>query len=279
MYKNAKLLNHIDLSAPHKIEVASYNYYPIEEPHPDRILNSHDLFIVLEGAWEVYQNEEVYLLEKGDALFLFAGQHHYGLKDCEKNTKTIFIHFTPSENDYYGTSDGRSGEFAVFPTKINCKNNYLVNEYFKKINNIFWSHESHKDVLLQVYTNLLLCELESVKSKSLQDNIQLINEIINMLNSNLHRFYSTDELAEKYYISKRKLIYLFKTYTGTTPHAYQINMKLDLSAVVLRNERNIRLKDIAERYGFYDEFHFSKLFKAKFGYSPKHIRTAKSRQS
>ena len=49
------------------------------------------------------------------------------------------------------------------------------------------------------------------------------------------------------------------------------NLKLQRENIALKSE-NAKLKEIAEEYGFYDEFHLSKVFKKYTGISPKDYR-------
>ncbi|MBO4573369.1 MAG: helix-turn-helix transcriptional regulator [Clostridia bacterium] len=272
MYKSVNLSNCIDLSVPHKIEIASYNYYPNGEPHPDRVLTTHDLFILLDGSWEVWQDDNMFILNKGDALFLFAGRHHYGIKNCAPNTKTIFIHFYPSDKDVLSKTAPSSGNYAVFPTIIHCSDSRLVYDYMETITSVFWSRDKFREQRLEAYSNLLFCELASAKNNILKDDLQLINDILNEIHKNPQKFFTLDELSGKYYISKRKLVYMFKEHTGVPPHTYQLNTKLDLCHNLIKYENGIKIKAVAERYGFYDEYHFSKVFKKKFGYSPSSLK-------
>ena len=62
-------------------------------------------------------------------------------------------------------------------------------------------------------------------------------------------------------MSTSTLIKHFKKVTGTTIYQYQLNTKLEMARLLLANEQQISLKEIAASYGFCDEFHFSKLFK------------------
>ncbi len=275
MYNRAKQsvdMNYLDVSKPHKISIASYNYYPEESLHPDRIMTEHDIFIVIDGEWEVYQNDVAYPLKKGDAVFLFAGQHHYGLSKCTKETKTIFIHIEPNERDAFARSPQNTENTVAFPVKLSCKKNPEIVRYFDKLAFLYSSTVGNKQILMNAYSDLLLLALADLGDDKTSDNGNVISDILNTINTDLSRFYSIDELADKYYICKRKLIYLFKTYTGYPPHQYQINMKLDLCNDILKNENNTTFRDLAERFGFYDEFHFSKLYKARFGHAPKFTR-------
>lgn len=270
MYKSANYdgLNFLDISTPHNISLASQNFYPTGEVHPNRIFNYHDLVYIIEGEWEIIQNNKTYKLLPGDAIFLFANNHHYSIKKCSNNTKTYFIHFVPNENDRFENVDTKEN-YLVFPVKIHCGNNPLIIEYFNKIISLYWSSLQIKQPLLNAYTTLLLSSLFEQSFKTENSNMNLINQIISFLNNNLSKFYSIDELSNMFSISRRKLIYLFKQFTNHSPHKYQIEMKLSLCNNTIRDNPKVLIKELVEKFGFYDEFQLSKLYKDKYGFSPK----------
>ncbi len=268
-------LNYLDTTTPHEITIASYNFYPEEETHPDRIMTEHDLFIVIDGEWEVSQDGLNFPLSAGDAIFLFANKHHYGLKKCSENTRTIFIHFKPNEGDCFGVPPESTKNYAVFPTKLSCKKNPTIMEYFAKLVSVFWAENDNKKALLNAYTTLLICGLGDLKECDYNNNRQTANEMLKLINNNLSRFYTTQELSDKFYISTRKVVYLLKVYTRYPPHPYQLNMHHDRCDTLLKTEPELLCRDLADRFGFYDEFHFSKLYKLRFGHSPKKTKPKK----
>ena len=274
MYKNSNSqdLNFIDISLEHEITIASQNSYPEGKLHPNRIFDVHDLVYIIDGEWEIIQDDIVYNLKSGDAIFLFAGKHHYSVKKCADNTKTYFIHFKPNEKDNYSIKK-KNTDSIVLPTKISCSNNTLITEYFKNIISLYWSNNQNKKALMHAYTILLLDALEKQTFKESCSNNNLMNDIIFFLNNNLSKFYSIDELSTFFSTSKRKITYLFNEHTGFSPHKYQLEMKLTLCNNSINGNPKILLKDLASKYGFYDEFQLSKLYKNKYGFSPKTKQT------
>lgn len=80
-----------------------------------------------------------------------------------------------------------------------------------------------------------------------------------------------DALAAEFSWDKSHLIRRFKAVTGRPPHGYFMDLKLKNAAFLLRHGE-LPVKAIAADLGFYDEFHFSKLFKKRFGVSPSGYR-------
>ena len=89
-----------------------------------------------------------------------------------------------------------------------------------------------------------------------------------LMNESPHKTLSAEELANALCTNPRKLSQRFREATGETLRAYQTNRKLEMIALQLTIEPDLRLKELASLFGFYDEFHLSKQFKRKYGLSP-----------
>ena len=74
------------------------------------------------------------------------------------------------------------------------------------------------------------------------------------------------ELARMAHMSRYQLIRAFRTATGMTPHAYQLNIRINQARDWLR--QGAELADIAYRLGFADQSHFQRIFKAHAGVTP-----------
>jgi AraC-like DNA-binding protein len=78
--------------------------------------------------------------------------------------------------------------------------------------------------------------------------------------------HSLAELARMVGMSRYQLIRAFRTATGMTPHAYQLNFCINQARDWLR--QGVALADIAYRLGFADQSHFQRVFKAHTGVTP-----------
>jgi transcriptional regulator GlxA family with amidase domain len=63
------------------------------------------------------------------------------------------------------------------------------------------------------------------------------------------------------------LIRLFHRQLGVTPHVYQLSIRIARAKDLLR--RNIPVADVALRTGFYDQAHFTRVFKSQVGLTPR----------
>jgi AraC-like DNA-binding protein len=70
------------------------------------------------------------------------------------------------------------------------------------------------------------------------------------------------------HVSVKSLTQRFKAAMKKTVHEYQVDLKLDMAFMLIQEDPQRPLKDLAQNMGFYDEFHFSRQFKRRFGYPP-----------
>jgi len=78
---------------------------------------------------------------------------------------------------------------------------------------------------------------------------------------------STAEIAKQCGLHPDAFRRAFRQLTGETPSSFRRNQRLALARDFLRR-RDLTLGRIAEVLGFFDAFHFSKLFKKRYGISP-----------
>lgn len=232
--------------------------------HPSRIMkHEYDFLYMLNGSWEIYEDEIPYFIQKGDLLILEPERHHYSLEKCSPHMRNMYIHCSTLPSDGI-----ESASSSIVLNKItNCSSNSLIEQLYLQIIENYWQETPHKDYRLSALFDLLLLELSVTNSDS-TPNDPLIKEILHLFYNNTQRFYSPEELAHLFQISIRSLSNRFKRATGVPVHQYQISLKLNLAHEQLRQYPDRVIRDIALSFGFYDEFHFSRLFKRQFGYPP-----------
>ncbi|SCP99300.1 helix-turn-helix domain-containing protein [Anaerobium acetethylicum] len=248
------------------VTLCNINYSPEGIYHPDRIMQEYDFLYMLNGTWDIMEDDICHHVEKGQLLILEPGKHHYSLEKCTPGMRNMFIHCTRLPED--GTFTPSSLQLRKI---TDCSGNTQIEQLFLQIIETYWSDNEHADFRLGALLDMLLAELELSGNHSPYAD-PLIKEIIRQFYSHTNRFFSPEELAGIYHISVRALSSRFKKTTGFSIHQYQLTLKLDLAHEQLPLYPQRGLRDIAVSLGFYDEFHFSRLFKRKFGCSPSKIK-------
>lgn len=237
----------------------------IRSAHPTRILEYHDLIYIRDGDWEIAQDGIPYSVHPGDAILLQAGHLHAGVRPCEGEVKTFFVHFEPLAWDRIDNGTEMLEAAISFPMVAHCGEDPLVEQFFREMILAYRSEDTCAAKAASAYLSLLLCQL----NKSPPRQSPLIRRVCAEIRGNPDRFFSAKDLAERHGCSERTLTGRFRSDMGESLHAWQIRLKCQMAEELLRSEPEITLKEIAANYGFCDEYHFGKCYKKVFGLSPK----------
>lgn len=258
------LFNYLYPAKKRIIQTCNFNQH-IRSRHPDRIMKVHDLIYIKEGTWQISQDGADYTVSAGDVILLQSGHHHYGTTSCESAVKTRYIHFSAHPDDSVEEEREENQNDYAFPMVVPCGEDPLIEKYFDRVIYAFWAEEPYERAKAAAYLDLLLCQISSIgrKKRSIADGIKA------QIQKTPHRFIPTEEFAEKYGCSVRTISAKFKESTGTSLHAWQMELKCRMAEELMQSEPTLTLKEVAATYGFCDEYHFGKCFKKIIGRSPK----------
>ncbi len=260
----------LDMGQRRRVCECNINYSPEGIFHPDRVMEVYDLLYLTEGSWEIWEEDRCWPLRKGQILLLEPGKHHFSRERCTPGMRNMYIHFQRLDRD--GTGEGN----GMWISKLfDCSGSREIPGLFERMLEAFWSGGSGKEVRTTALLELILCELAVEKKEESKNADPLMREIVQRFYSSPERFFSPADLAEDYGFSIRTISSRFRKYTGKSIHQYQMQMKLDMARSLLRQDQGRGLRDIAQSFGFYDEFQFSRLFKRQFGCPPSAFRNGK----
>ena len=253
----------------HRITDANINFYKVPFVHPRRVMREHDFIYVIDGEWELGQNDKIYSLTKDSLLILFAGNTHYGVNPCKAGTKTMYFHVSLEEGDEVGEfCDADSYTEALIDTSHNPN----IKKLFANVVNYKLSGEQRKADLC---FELLVCELTSQKVQ--HKNGEISEEIKNTIHRYPEKFFGNRELAKMMNVSVKTAETKFKAAFGKTIHQYMLEFKIREAKSYFDKFDEISVKEVAYNLGFCDEYHFSKQFLRYAGVSPQAYK--KSRKS
>ncbi|MFZ2655335.1 MAG: helix-turn-helix transcriptional regulator [Victivallales bacterium] len=94
-----------------------------------------------------------------------------------------------------------------------------------------------------------------------------IEKVESFMSKNLSSYVELKNIARFLNVSPSTLSHKYRKLTGRSPLDSLLNMRInEAKTLLLRGEK---LKAIAEKTGFYDEFHFSKTFRKRTGLPPR----------
>ena len=95
----------------------------------------------------------------------------------------------------------------------------------------------------------------------------LLSEILAYMNKHIAEPITIEEICHEFFISRSSLQALFKTHLNSSPKNYLLNIKLQKSKELIR-ENQYTISEIAYMLGFSSIHYFSRLFKKYFNTTP-----------
>ena len=96
------------------------------------------------------------------------------------------------------------------------------------------------------------------------------------IQANFMRQIKIEEIADLLKVNRRYLSRLFKTAYGISMQQLLMKSRLDRAALLLQD--GVRVSQAASLVGYEDVFHFSKMFKKKFGIAPQFYKATEKLQ-
>jgi AraC-like DNA-binding protein len=136
-------------------------------------------------------------------------------------------------------------------------------ELLENIENLVYANSRFYSFLCSFKLSVLSAKKHATKDGVIQS--------IEFMRENLQQHVTLDDLARVAGLSVSHYCALFKKRTMQSPLNLYTSMKIQRACQMLQN-RNQTIKAIAYSLGFFDQYHFSKVFKQVIGISPKLFR-------
>ena len=160
-------------------------------------------------------------------------------------------------------------------SKQNCFDFSLspfVNNAYHHVVEACFNKERNKTFLLDLYAQELVYHLICVQSTGnllISDYANPILRTIGFMSSNWNQKESLEELASMANMSINTYIHQFKTLTGMTPTEYRTGVRMSHARNLLRSQT---VTEAALELGYENVSHFIRVFKKRFGITPKHFQ-------
>lgn len=243
--------------------------------------HSHDfpeLAYILAGKGKYRINDIIYPIEEGDLIIINPGEKHQAIPDDKENPTTEF---------FVGFTDVKfcNHERNHIPRPKNTPILHTTGELHQKLFKICTSMEAENALcwqgryfLLKSYLvqMLLLIIRDQFSTVKLQDGYTfesankkyVVEQIVNYFEDHYAERISLDQIAGNMYLSPFYISKIFKSETGETPIRYLINIRLEKAKELLEDGWNGSIQAVAAQVGYDDAYHFSKLFKKRYGITP-----------
>lgn len=253
----------------------------------EKSYHSHDyleIAFMMSGTGKYRIDGEVYDVGEGDLIIFNPGTKHQGLVADMANAVTEF---------FVGAADIRFKNMPVnaMPLPEEGPIIHTTGELRQKLFKICASMEAENTVcwqgryfMMKAYLMQMIllivrqqmqpvevktgCAFESVNKK------YVVEQIVNYFEDHYAEKISLDQIAENMYLSPFYISRIFKSETGDTPIRHLINIRLEKAMVLLQEGFAGSIQEVAERVGYDDAYHFSKLFKKRYGMPPSQVKKA-----
>ncbi len=225
------------------------------------------LHYIVEGRGIFEVGGERYSLSRGDVFFIRPGDIAYYEADKEDPWHYIWIGL--SGMDAGNIFDSISATRPIVHVENTNVLFPLMQDFAR--NEESRSAEARFARLAKLYTILSHLAAEAPNAAYRPSGKVYAEEAAMYIHANLHRRISISELAKQISIDRSYLCAVFKKYMGTSPQQYTINAKMKSAANMLRRSDK-SVSTIAAGVGYDDALLFSRMFRARYGMSPREYR-------
>jgi AraC-like DNA-binding protein len=218
---------------------------------------NYQIACVREGKGEIIVGDVSHPIHAGQFFLIHPKRIHSGKPDFETGWKVDALVI---KTEFVRTLF-LDKKLPIFEAIIFEKKAYstLFDDCFTFLQNDFILNLENESKLLDLLFQLLITPSVSIDFQPLMDENEAVNRAITYIEKYYKTSFSLDDLIEKAFLSKFHLIRIFKKQTGLTPHAYQMQLKLNEARRLIFQDKS--LTEIAYDLGFADQAHFTNTFK------------------
>jgi len=249
--------------------------YPAGATFGPRTLHDYEFVWIVSGevVWE--SDGRDYPVPPGTILLARPGMRDAFRWDPQARTRHGFVHFTMQLNGAILPPP------EAWPMTLRLPDGDVLRPLLQHLAWLLWAHPPGaqelipgilRQALLAYISGAVATASESADHAQYHPAIQrVLAQVREAWADGILQPLALDGLARVAGLSRAHLSRLFLQEFGATPVETLRIMRLDHGALLLART-NLRVQAIAEQCGFVNAFHFSRLFRAQYGRSPRTLR-------
>ncbi len=273
LYNDLYIPNHdFGLKAIHSTlrKVLAPDYYFSGEVH-----DFWEMCCVLKGKLTVVEDEAVYELHSGDAIFHKPMEFHNLKVEGNENAEIIVVSFSYIGNELNSLGAGvlilpihytQMLVDAVDEIADAYNYDYTKDQLLKKSPDLNNVTERLALLKFEIFLLSLLTTLTPKNQQKYTSTAQHYKKITNILQEHIFERLTVDEIADLCHIGKSNLKKVFKSYTGYGVMQYFNKMKIIKAINLLKQGKNIT--ETSDMLHFSSPSYFSNAFKKETGMFP-----------
>lgn len=225
--------------------------------HPARVEETYEIIYVISGTVYIKEDEEEFILKKGDLIILKPKINHIGFKESFGKTSFYWLHFFTNNIHFF-----TQGKYLF----SGIKQDYLFKEIL---------HHSHKKNTSPIMSELLLSQLLLSNASDIgeEKSKKLVKDIFEWTKINGSPNLKVTDIAKHFDYSEDHLSRLMKKEYGKNLKQIINDFILEKAKGLLVNT-NFSVKEISAALEFDDMNSFFKFFKYHTGKSPSQYRNS-----
>lgn len=255
---------------------------PQEPQRPDEtftVLEKHDYYemtIQLDKHSFVQIGQNYYDLAPGQFCIIPPGTQHrikWG-SSVDPTANMMWISITGEIVRTSYTVYSANTRSKIWGSDLKIPGNFIIGEIFteRQLN-----RPGAAEAIISYVNAFLSLILQNVNFENESAGVgwtnAMVTELQNYIKAHLSEPLSLSDLSEHVSLSPNYLCKVFKQVTGETITHYTQNLKIEASTELLKDD-SLSVSEISERFGFCDQFYFSKVFKSYVSMSPMQYRKA-----
>ncbi len=277
-------VNHITPEFPYMANLCDLHFYP-GNTFPWHWHNEVEFFYMREGKLEYHLPSGSYTFTKGEGGFINANVLH--MTCCEDSLPCIQIEhiFLPQliggEERHilmrkYIHPIIENPDFDLFRFDSSKQNHQEIINILRDAYAIYIEkHEGYElDILSKMtllWKSFFFLTQKQCSPKKLAFHSDRIKTMMEFIAAHYHEKLTLKQIADSSYISVRECCRCFQKTLGQSPFAYLIDYRLR-KACNLLSHTQLSITEIGTACGFDSSSYFGKLFREKFGCTPKEYR-------
>lgn len=227
------------------------------------------LFFIVEGNGDLYHNQVVTPIEKGD-LFVFRPEGSVCSITVKKEPISLYyVEFSRAEVCEKNGKWYVENEMPPFKIKLNTIQKPIVYHCIKELYNL-WLEKAVHTSKTQYYFSMIWEELnrKPFDAPYHLDSEKVILRITEYMNKCYPGSFHVEKMAQLSGMSESSFYHHFKKHTSLTPNQFMTKKRMEHACNLLMSS-DLKNNEIAEAVGYQDTYYFNRVFKKNVGIPPR----------